>query len=74
MRLGENPEYIVDFVETPDIEGPYGLRGLGEMGVIAMPAALANSLSLAAGAALNQLPLTPEFIWKTKKEDQSDPF
>ncbi|WCN36279.1 xanthine dehydrogenase family protein molybdopterin-binding subunit [Aneurinibacillus uraniidurans] len=72
MRLGENPEYLVDFVETPTSEGPYGLRGLGEMGVIGIPAALANSLSAAAGVALNQLPLTPELIWKTKKGDQRD--
>ncbi len=72
MRLGENPKYIIDFVETPNIEGPYGLRGLGEMGVIGIPAALANSLSLASEVELNQLPLTPELIWKTKKGDQSD--
>lgn len=72
MRLGENPKYIIDFMETPNIEGPYGLRGLGEMGVIGIPAALANSLSLASEVELNQLPLTPELIWKTKKGDQSD--
>lgn len=67
MRLGENPEYLVDFVETPHSEGPYGARGIGELGVIGMPAALANSLSCAVEAPLNQLPLIPEFIWKVKK-------
>ncbi|ELC8441131.1 xanthine dehydrogenase family protein molybdopterin-binding subunit [Clostridium perfringens] len=67
MRLGENPEYLVDFVETSHSEGPYGARGIGELGVIGMPAALANSLSCAVEAPLNQLPLIPEFIWKVKK-------
>jgi CO/xanthine dehydrogenase Mo-binding subunit len=67
MRLGENPEYLVDFVETPNLDGPYGARGIGEYGVIGMPAALANSLSCAAEAPLNQLPLIPEFIWKVKE-------
>ncbi|TDF98334.1 xanthine dehydrogenase family protein molybdopterin-binding subunit [Paenibacillus piri] len=65
IRYGEQPEYRVDFVETPHREAPYGLRGIGEHGLIGMPAALASSLSTAAGVALYQLPLTPESIWRT---------
>jgi CO/xanthine dehydrogenase Mo-binding subunit len=65
IRYGEQPEYLVDFIETPHLEAPYGLRGIGEHGLIGMPAALANSLSIAAGVELNQLPLTPELIWGT---------
>lgn len=64
LRLSEVPEYQVDFVETADLDGPYGARGIGEYGVIGMAGALANSLSTASGANLNQLPLTPETIWK----------
>jgi CO/xanthine dehydrogenase Mo-binding subunit len=52
MRFGENPEYLVDFVETPQIDAPYGMRGIGEHGIIGMPAALANALSAAAGVDL----------------------
>jgi CO/xanthine dehydrogenase Mo-binding subunit len=73
-RYGDQPEYLVEFVETPHLEAPYGLRGIGEHGVIGMPAALANSLSLATGIALNRLPLTPETIWRDKKENTSDSF
>jgi CO/xanthine dehydrogenase Mo-binding subunit len=65
IRYGEQPEYFVDFVETPHLEAPFGLRGIGEHGLIGMPAALANGLTVAAGAALNHLPLTPEMIWRT---------
>ncbi|MEC0231948.1 xanthine dehydrogenase family protein molybdopterin-binding subunit [Paenibacillus alba] len=65
IRYGEQPEYFVDFVETPHLEAPYGLRGIGEHGLIGMPAALANSLTIAAGVELNHLPLTPEMIWGT---------
>ncbi|TVY02196.1 xanthine dehydrogenase family protein molybdopterin-binding subunit [Cohnella terricola] len=65
MRYGEQPEYSVEFVETPHLEAPYGLRGIGEHGLIGMPAALANGLSAATGASLNRLPLTPESIWRT---------
>jgi CO/xanthine dehydrogenase Mo-binding subunit len=67
IRFGENPEYIVDFVETPYDRGPYGARGIGEYGVIGMPAALANSLSRASGVPLNELPLVPELIWRKKE-------
>jgi CO/xanthine dehydrogenase Mo-binding subunit len=66
IRFGENPIYLVDFVETPFLEGPYGARGIGEHGTIGMAAALANALSLAAGVELNILPLTPELIWRYK--------
>ncbi|WP_203249124.1 xanthine dehydrogenase family protein molybdopterin-binding subunit [Sporosarcina beigongshangi] len=71
LRFGEQPtEYLVDFIETPAIDGPYGARGIGEYGVIGVGPALANGLSVAAQVELNNLPLTPEFIWKTKKENR----
>ncbi|RUS46898.1 xanthine dehydrogenase family protein molybdopterin-binding subunit [Cohnella sp. AR92] len=70
IRYGEQPQYDVEFVETPHLEAPYGLRGIGEHGIIGMPAALANGLSRAAGVELNRLPLTPERIWRTVH----DPF
>lgn len=60
----EQPEYIVEFISTPQLDAPYGARPLGEHGIIGMPAALANSLSKAAGVSLNQLQLFPETIWK----------
>jgi len=64
IRFSEAPSYLVDFVETPVMNGPYGARGIGEYGVIGMAGALSNSLSIAANTSQNQLPLTPEFIWK----------
>ena len=67
FRYGDHPNYIVDFLETPHIDGPFGARGIGESGLIGMPAALANSLSIAAGVKLNHLPLTPEAIWTEMK-------
>jgi CO/xanthine dehydrogenase Mo-binding subunit len=63
MRYGEEPEYIVDFVETPQRDGPYNARGLGEQGIIGMPGALASAFSRAAGVQLTRLPITPEYLW-----------
>jgi CO/xanthine dehydrogenase Mo-binding subunit len=68
IHYGENPEFIVDFVETPQLDSAYGARGVGEHGILGMPAALGNSLTLAAGVPLNHLPLIPEYIWKQKRE------
>lgn len=64
MHFGQTPQYFVEFVETPNLQGPYGARGLGEHGCIAMPAALANALSAACGAELDELPILPETLWR----------
>ncbi|GER66494.1 xanthine dehydrogenase, molybdenum binding subunit [Weizmannia acidilactici] len=72
IYYGENPEYLVDFIETPHLEAPYGLRGVGEHGILGMPAALGNALSRAAGVSLYSLPLTPEYIWRAKEEAAND--
>jgi CO/xanthine dehydrogenase Mo-binding subunit len=66
MHYGEQPRYIVDFIETPNVSGPYGARGLAEHGIIGMPAALVNALSRAAGVEIDQLPATSELIWRLK--------
>jgi CO/xanthine dehydrogenase Mo-binding subunit len=63
LRYGEHPEYVVDFVETPQQDGPFGARGLGEQGIIGMPGALASAFSRAVGAQLHRLPITPEYLW-----------
>lgn len=71
MRLGEQPNYQVDFVETPQIDAPYGARAVGEHGVLAIPSALANALARAAGVEIDSLPATPEAIWRLGTEVQA---
>jgi CO/xanthine dehydrogenase Mo-binding subunit len=68
MHFSQTPEYLTQFVETPNVEGPFGARGIGEHGAIGMPAALANALSLAARVSLDELPVTPEKIWLIRSE------
>ena len=63
MHMGQEPRYQVEFVETPQLDAPFGTRAYTEHGIIAIPAALANALSSAAGVELNMLPITPETIW-----------
>lgn len=71
LRIGEQPEYLVDWVETPNATGPYGARGLAEHGIIGIHAALVNALSRASGLELDQVPVIPELIWKRKQESKS---
>ncbi|MZK51100.1 xanthine dehydrogenase family protein molybdopterin-binding subunit [Clostridium beijerinckii] len=66
MRFGENPEYVVEFIETPQIDAPFGARGLAEHGIIAIPAAFANAMSSAADYEFDNLPIIPEMIWRAK--------
>ncbi len=68
MHIGQEPDYRVGFVETPEEGFPYGMRSYAEHGIIAMPAALANALSAAFGRELFTLSLTPEHIWASGKE------
>lgn len=66
MHFGETPRYLVGFIETPQLDAPYGARGIAEHGIIGMPAALGNALSVAVQAQLDELPLTPETLWRIK--------
>lgn len=66
MHFGQTPQYLVGFVETPQLDSPYEARGIAEHGIIGIPAALGNALSVAAGAELDELPLVPETIWRIK--------
>ena len=68
IHIGEEPLYTVDFIETPQIDAPYGARGIAEHGLIGIPAALANALSSAAQLDLDYLPITPESIWHQRKQ------
>lgn len=69
ITFDENPEYVIDFVETKQIDAFYGSRGIGEHGLIGMPASVGNALSKATNLNINSLPILPETIFKMK-EDQ----
>lgn len=49
-------------VEAPEPDGPFGAKGAGEIGINAVPAALANAVAAATGQRLRALPLTPERV------------
>jgi CO/xanthine dehydrogenase Mo-binding subunit len=69
LHIGQEPDYRVGFVETPEEGSPYGVRSYSEHGVIGIPAALGNALSAAFNTEILSQPITPEKIWRLKQED-----
>lgn len=67
IHIGQEPKYLTDYVETPQIDSPYGARLFSEHGIIGMAAALGNALSLAANVQLDVLPITSETIFNQKR-------
>jgi CO/xanthine dehydrogenase Mo-binding subunit len=46
-------------VEVPNPAHPYGVRGVGEVGIVPPMAAVANAISDAAGVRMKDLPMSP---------------
>ena len=58
------PHLEVVFIETEDATGPFGARGLGEHGIVAVPAAIANALADSLGVEFKEIPITPEMVFE----------
>ena len=58
-------------VEHPEPKGPYGAKGVGEIGIVAVPAAIANAIAAATGARLRQLPMTPERVLRALLQQEA---
>jgi xanthine dehydrogenase YagR molybdenum-binding subunit len=52
------PEIDVVFVGQPDGFSPIGIKGLGEVGILGVPAAIANAVYHATGRRIRSLPIT----------------
>jgi CO/xanthine dehydrogenase Mo-binding subunit len=58
------PEMITRYVEKASANGPFGVKGIGEPPICPTPAALQAAVADAVGVQVNDLPLTPERIWR----------
>ncbi len=55
-------EICVDFVETYNEDGPFGAKGLGEVPIEPVAAAVASAVANAIGKPVRSIPLTPERV------------
>lgn len=67
-RIADLPREMTSIiVENEDGPGPYGAKGCGEGAFAAVPAAIVCALA-DAGVPMNELPLTPERVWRRIQE------
>jgi xanthine dehydrogenase molybdenum-binding subunit len=68
FTTADMPEIESIIVETDDPQGPFGAKGVGEMGGTPTAAAIANAIYDAVGIRLTTLPMTPERVLKALDE------
>jgi CO/xanthine dehydrogenase Mo-binding subunit len=66
-------EFHTVLVENGDGPGPYGVRGMGEGGLLSVAPAVANAFARATGVRVRDLPLTPERVWRALKNRPTSP-
>lgn len=59
-RMTEMPPITPLLIESYDLNGPYGAKGLGEPALTAIAPAIANAIYDAVGVRMRELPITPE--------------
>ncbi len=63
------PKLHVAFADSYEPSGPYGAKGVGEIGLDAIPAAIANAIADAVGVRITELPITAEKIYRALHPD-----
>jgi CO/xanthine dehydrogenase Mo-binding subunit len=56
------PPLHVEFADSYEPSGPFGAKGVGEIGLDAIPAAVANAVHDAVGVRIFELPITAEKV------------
>lgn len=56
------PPVVIDLVEIPNPDGPYGVKGVGEPPTVVSSAAVAAALRDATGHALTRIPVSPDAL------------
>jgi carbon-monoxide dehydrogenase large subunit len=63
-RADDLPSFSVALTNTPCPSNPLGVKGCGEAGAIAAPAALINAITDALGHENIAMPATPQAVWR----------
>jgi carbon-monoxide dehydrogenase large subunit len=69
MPRAENfPDFQVGMTTTVCPSNPLGIKGCGEAGAIAAPAAVMNAITNAIGTEQIDMPATPAAVWRALKQ------
>ena len=64
-------EFHTVLVENGDGPGPYGVRGMGEGGLLSIAPSVTNAFARATGVRIKDLPLTPERVWRALRDSKT---
>ena len=64
------PPMEVFLIEQADPYGPFGAKGIGEIGTNCAAPAIANAVANATGVRMRQLPMIPERVWQAINNKQ----
>ena len=65
------PEVVESYVvETPQIDGPFGARGVGEHPMISVAPAIGNAICAVTDAELTHMPIRAEDVWRSMRDHQ----
>ncbi len=70
FRADEMPTLDVIFVETMEPSHPFGVKAVAEIPMDGVAPAVVNAILDATGAWLNEIPATPERVWKAMHNDK----
>jgi CO/xanthine dehydrogenase Mo-binding subunit len=65
--IKDSPEIEVITVGEPEETGPYGAKGVGEIGLVPIAPAITSAIYNATGARLFEIPATPERVYQALK-------
>jgi CO/xanthine dehydrogenase Mo-binding subunit len=60
----DGPQIVPLIAEHPYPDGPFGAKGFGEQPLMGIAPAIANAVRDAVGVRINELPITPEKVWR----------
>ncbi|WP_422366566.1 xanthine dehydrogenase family protein molybdopterin-binding subunit [Pelagibius sp.] len=69
-RADDLPSFRVGLTETACTHNPLGVKGCGEAGAIAAPAATINAITNALGILSMDMPASPEKVWRLANEQK----
>lgn len=67
-------QFGCEAVESQQSTGPFGAKGIGESGCFGVASALAEAIHDAVGVRIQQLPITPEAVFRALCEQRGQPL
>jgi aldehyde oxidoreductase len=65
---GDMPPVKTYLIEDPELDGPFGAKGVGEPALIATAPAILSAIRHATGARLTRVPVLPHRLWEAMQD------